>query len=127
MARVLLIDDDPQIRTVCRLLLQCAGFTVTEASNGEEGLRVFGDQPAEVVLCDVFMPGQDGLELIRQLHRQFPEVRIIAMSGGAFAGSMDLLPVARRLGAAAILHKPFQVSEVLETIRRVLDTSTASR
>src|SRR5438105_1420483 len=115
--RVLVIDDEEHVRGLVRLLLEEAGCQVTEASNGEEGLQAFHQSPADRVLCDLWMPGKDGLETILELSREFPGVRIIAMSGGAPGSNVDLLPVALQLGAAAFLHKPFVHEELLAAVR----------
>src|SRR5947209_4368981 len=101
--RVLIIDDDAKVRAVLRVMLESAGFEAAEAGDGEEGVRAFRRLEADVVLCDLFMPGRDGLEAIRGLRREFPGVKVIAMSGGGFGGAVDMLPAARLLGAAAVL------------------------
>jgi CheY-like chemotaxis protein len=119
---ILLIDDDMEVRTAVRTLLQAAGFEVTEADGGEEGVRAFRRRRADLILCDVFMPVKDGLEVIRELRREQPDLKLIAMSGGACGGKMDLLPIARRFGAAAVLYKPFDLPTVLGTIEQVVRT-----
>jgi DNA-binding NtrC family response regulator len=126
MVLVLVIDDDAKVRRICRLLLERAGFEVAEASDGETGLRAFRKRPADVVLCDLFMPGSDGLELIRGLHCEFPGVRVVAMSGGALVGTCDMLPVAQLIGAVEVLHKPFEKTAVLAAIKRALESVAAS-
>jgi DNA-binding response OmpR family regulator len=73
------------------------------------------------------MPGLDGLEVIRALRRESPNVSVIAMSGGAFGGAMDLLSVARRLGAMEILRKPFTRRELLDAVGPLLQTSPSNR
>jgi CheY-like chemotaxis protein len=120
MKRVLIIDDDAQLRGLLRLLLEEAGFDVVEACNGREGVQVFRCLHPDLVLCDIYMPEQDGLETIRQLRRHSPTVKIIALSGGAFGGMVDMLPLARRLGAAVCLHKPFTSSRLLQAVEHVL-------
>jgi CheY-like chemotaxis protein len=120
---VLVIDDDVAVRAVLRDLLEMAGFEVVEASDGAEGIRTFRRQRADLIFCDVFMPERDGLETITELRRDFPGVKVIAMSGGGFGGSLDLLPVARALGAAAVLHKPFGRAAVLAAVERALGAS----
>jgi DNA-binding NtrC family response regulator len=109
----------------CRLMLERAGFEVAEAGNGKEGLRVFRQRPGDVVLCDLFMSDADGVELIRELCHDFPGVKVIAMSGGGFKGGLHLLSMARSLGAAEVLRKPFQQATLLATIRRVLEPASS--
>ncbi|WP_020474485.1 response regulator [Zavarzinella formosa] len=121
MATVLLVDDDVMVRAATRLMLERAGIDVAEAGDGAEGVRLFQKRQADVVLCDLFMPGKDGLELIRELCRDYPGVRIIAMSGGGHNGAVDMLPAARKLGAAKVLYKPFNQAEVLAAFREISD------
>jgi CheY-like chemotaxis protein len=123
--RVLLIDDDAAVRMVIRLILEKSGFEVTEASDGKSGIRTYQTQPADVVLCDLFMPGMDGLEVMQELRREFPDARIVAISGGGFQGTVDMLPAARVLGAAAILYKPLGVQQIRAAIHQALQTTVA--
>jgi CheY-like chemotaxis protein len=112
VAYVLVIDDDPGVRGLLRLLLEGAGHEVEEAGDGAEGLRLFGTRPAGVVFCDVFMEGMNGLDAMRQLRAGGPAVRIVAMSGGSFDG-WGVLPVAAELGADVTLAKPFTEADIL--------------
>jgi CheY-like chemotaxis protein len=120
MTRILLIDDDADARAVTRLMLETAGVAVVEAEDGAAGIRAFRAAGADLVLCDLFMPGVDGIEVIRELCREFPAVKIVAMSAGGFAGRVDLLAVARRVGAVEVLHKPFTQQALLEAVGRSL-------
>ena len=120
MTRVLVVDDDLHARTVARAILEHAGIEVVEAADGAAGLRAYRNLGADLVLCDLFMPDVDGLELLRELRREFPDVKVIAMSAGGFHGKVDLLAVARQLGAAEVLPKPFPVGALLEAVERVL-------
>jgi CheY-like chemotaxis protein len=121
MLHILLVDDEAKVRTAHRLMLERAGFEVAEAGDGEEGVRAYRKRQADVVLCDLFMPGRDGLELILELRREFPGVKIIAMSGGGFTGTVDMLPMARSLGAVGVLYKPFAQATALAAIRAVVE------
>jgi CheY-like chemotaxis protein len=120
VTRVLVVDDDADVRTVARVMLENAGIVVVEADGGTAGIRAFRDAGADLVLCDLFMPGLDGLEVIRALCREFPDMKVIAMSAGGFGGTVDLLAVARHLGAAGVLHKPFTQEALVEAVERVL-------
>ena len=122
LARILVADDEAEIRVALRLVLEAAGHDVLEASDGAVALKAFAATPTDLVLCDLFMPTKDGLETIVELVRRFPDAKIIAMSGGGATGLVGLLPAARRLGAAAVIHKPFRAAELLEVIRGVLET-----
>jgi CheY-like chemotaxis protein len=118
--KVLIVDDDVDARTVARAILEDASFEVVEAVDGAAGLRAYRDAGADLVLCDLFMPDVDGLELIRQLRREAPDVRVIAMSAGGFNGTVDLLAAARLLGAQEIVPKPFAAPALVRAVERVL-------
>jgi CheY-like chemotaxis protein len=121
MPRILIVDDDPLIREILPLVLLEHGYESTTAADGRMALRELRRQPHDVVLTDVLMPDTDGMELLRELHREFPEVRVIAMSGGSqlLPGS-ELLQVARCLGARAALPKPFEIEALLNALAQTL-------
>ena len=119
MALVLVIDDDPLQRAALRGLLG-AGHAVAEAADGEEGLAALRAGGVDAVVCDLFMPGVDGLELLRTARREFPAVPFVAVSGGGAYGLHELLDVAACLGAAAVLRKPFEADELLRAVESVL-------
>ena len=118
--RILVSDDDERVRQATLDILQHEGYEVAVARDGNELLRAYRQQPADLVLCDLFMPDKDGLELIGDLLKDFPEARIIAMSGGGYKGMLNVLHMARHLGAKDILAKPFGRAKLLEMVRRVL-------
>jgi CheY-like chemotaxis protein len=120
MARVLVVDDEEVVRSLLHSVLEPAGHQVLDASDGAEALRVVRRESVDVVFCDLFMPGQDGMETIRDLRRDFPGVPVVAISGGGYGGRVDLLPVARLLGAAQALKKPFRPESVLDAVRQAL-------
>ena len=124
MARILVVDDDADVRAAVRTILEDAGHEVVEAVDGAAGLRAYRDASFDLVLCDLFMPDVDGIELIRALRRQFPDAKVIAMSGGAFDGTLDLLDLAPYLGAAEALAKPFSLDEFVRAVERVLRPSS---
>ena len=97
--RVLVIDDDPDIRDALRWLLEGEGFAVSVAANGAEGLTRQRREPADIVVTDIFMPEQDGIETLWKFRGEFPQVPIIVMSGGSSARGTDYLSVAHELGA----------------------------
>ena len=105
--RVLVIDDEAEVRAAVRTMLEEEGHEVTDAANGVEAMRILLGAPVDLVVCDLFMPDMDGLEVIRELRRNAPDVCVIAMSGGGADGTIDLLPMARALGATGVLYKPF--------------------
>jgi CheY-like chemotaxis protein len=121
MASIMVIDDDIQIRTFIRELLEGEGYEVREAGNGTEGVKAFRQRPADLVLCDIFMPEKEGLQTIRELQDEFGKVKIVAMSGGNHqCGQVDFLPLARKCGAVSALHKPLAPKTLLGAVREAL-------
>jgi CheY-like chemotaxis protein len=120
MTHILIVDDDAGLREATRSVLEDAGFLVTVAQGGDEAVRALHLQSAAVVLCDMFMPGKDGIETIRELRRDFPDVKIIGISGGGSRGTVDVLKLAQMLGASEVLHKPFTRHALLAAIDRLL-------
>lgn len=118
--RILVADDDERVRVATSDILQHEGYEVAVARDGNELMCAYRAQPADLVLCDLFMPGKDGLELIGELMKSFPQVRIIAMSGGGYNGVLSVLQIAQHLGAKDILAKPFSSAKLFEMVRRVL-------
>ena len=120
MTRILLIDDDAQARDMLRQMLERVGYDVVEAPNGREGLQRYQTTAIDLIITDILMPEQDGLETIQELRRLAPEAKIIAMSGGGQSGLLDLLPIAEKLGAQRILRKPLRRHEILDAVRQLL-------
>lgn len=114
MSTILLIDDDELIRITVRRILESAGHTVVEAKNGDEGLRLVRTIPLDLIITDIIMPEKEGIETILEIRKLNKNIRIIAISGGGRAHTMDFLPLARRLGADQALRKPFTPDELLE-------------
>ena len=118
---VLVIDDDNQFRTFVREVLEAEGYDVREAANGEEGVKAYRQRPADLVLCDIFMPEKDGLQTIRELHHEFGKAKIVAISGGGCCLSQaDFLPLAKEFGAVAGLDKPVKSSTLMGTLKQIL-------
>jgi DNA-binding response OmpR family regulator len=117
MPSILIVDDDENLRDGLRRTLHQAGYEVREASDGLQGLRSVEQTPVDVILLDIFMPGKEGLETIRELRRAHSAIRIIAMSGGGSKGSFDVLTMAGWLGARRTLAKPFSREQLLEAVR----------
>jgi CheY-like chemotaxis protein len=120
MQRILVIDDDEQLRALLYEILDRAGFAVVEAANGVEGLKLYRHQPADLVITDLIMPEKEGVETIMELREQFPNARIIAISGGERIGGRNYLPIAAKLGARRTITKPFSRQEILEAVRETL-------
>jgi len=120
MASILLIEDDEDIRPLINTMLVRSGHTVRQAANGLEGVRLYREAPADLVLTDVVMPEQEGLATILELRRMNPAVKIIAMSGGFAYDPKLYLHMAERFGADRVLRKPFQFAELKQTVDSLL-------
>jgi DNA-binding response OmpR family regulator len=118
MARILVIDDDPDIRAFLEEILKPAGHEVILAADGREGMERYRTSPADLVITDLYMPNQEGLETIRELRTCFPEVAIIAMSGRTAA--LTMLSVAQKFGAVEVLRKPFSADELIAAVEEAL-------
>jgi len=120
MARVIVIDDQEPIRRIVRRALENDGHEVLEASDGEVGMELLERAPADVVITDIFMPGMDGIQTLREIRKRFPAIKVIAMSGGDSTGLLDLRQDAELLGALKSIQKPFNAREIVELVRGVL-------
>ncbi|HHL35368.1 MAG TPA: response regulator [Desulfobulbaceae bacterium] len=118
--RILVIDDDEQMRVLLRQVMEWSGFTVDDAENGRKGMQIQRRQPADLVITDLIMPEQEGLETISLLKKEFPAVKIVAISGGGRIGPEAYLPAARELGADLVFSKPFDVKEFVAAVRGLL-------
>lgn len=121
MARILVIDDETLVRDTIRQILERASYEVAEAADGKEGLVRFREQPADLVITDILMPEQEGIETIRILHKEFPQTKILAISGGGRGGKLDVLPSAEAFGAHYTLAKPFEREALLAAVRTLLN------
>ncbi len=122
MARILVIEDDRQVREVLRLMLEKGGFEVETAEDGRQGLERFRERPADVVVTDILMPEKDGLEIIEELTREHPGLPIVAISGGGPGEKAQFaLDLAQFAGAGRILAKPFSRKEILAVVRGALN------
>ena len=118
MARILVIDDDPDMRAFLEEILKSAGYEIILAADGREGVERYRASRADLVITDLYMPNQEGLETIRELRTRYPEVAIIAMSGRTAA--LTMLSIAQKFGAVGILHKPFLADELIAAVEKAL-------
>jgi two-component system, chemotaxis family, chemotaxis protein CheY len=118
MARVLVIDDDPGMRDFLQETLAAAGHEIFCAANGREGVALFRAHPAELVISDMLMPEQEGIETIQQLRALHLPIKVIAMSGAPVG--WKVLQMAEKIGANATLQKPFETDELLRVVERLL-------
>jgi len=116
MARVLVVDDEEQFRTMARHLLEAEGHEVIEAASGQEGIDQFRALAPDIVVTDMVMPGKSGVEAIEAIRQENPSVRIIAISGSGGIAASDFFKSARKAGADATLAKPFHLGEFLQAL-----------
>jgi YesN/AraC family two-component response regulator len=115
MARILIIDDEEQIRSLLRATLEHEDYEIDEARNGREGLQRYRAAPADLVITDILMPEQNGLEMIKDLRRDFPQVKIIAIFG-----SREFHEEVQHLGVQRAFQKPFHPLEILEAVHTLV-------
>jgi DNA-binding response OmpR family regulator len=120
LPRILVIEDEPQVRSAIQKRLELEGFEVTAAEDGQKGVKAFRENPADLVITDIIMPEKEGLECIKELTGHFSGVKIIAISGGGRIGPFDYLDLAKKFGASRAFKKPFDWPEMLAAIRELL-------
>ena len=131
MANILIIDDEKDIRVVLKEVLRRAGYDVTLAANGRDGLEQLAADGADMVITDVIMPGIDGVAMVQQIRETYPDMPIIVISGGGNVAPMEYEPgaistsaylaSATIAGANRTLTKPFERQELLDAVRALLD------
>jgi CheY-like chemotaxis protein len=114
--RLLIVDDDADMRLSLKLALEMAGYTAELAADGREALAIQQQRPADVLITDIFMPESDGFEVIDAVRRRFPQTRIVVISGGAKLAKREYLLDAALMDVDAILPKPFDVEAFLQTL-----------
>jgi DNA-binding response OmpR family regulator len=121
MTKILVIDDDILVRRTIARILEQGGYEVVLAEDGDKGVAKFRSERPDLVITDLIMPEKEGIETIIEMRREDPNARIIAVSGGGRVASMDFLVVASKLGAGAVLRKPFGPAELLDCVTRALE------
>ena len=121
MARIVIVEDDSEVRCALKEILEGARHEVREARNGEIGLAMCQQERPDVVVLDILMPEKDGLETTLELVKTLPETKIIAISGARMEGGLDVLDMAKKFGAHCTLVKPIEAKELIHTLRHVLN------
>ncbi|PYP41673.1 MAG: response regulator [Gemmatimonadetes bacterium] len=125
MKHILLVDDDELSRGAVRKMLERSGYDVQSTGIGQEALAWYRREPADLVITDLIMPDTDGLEMIQELRRINPAVRVLAISGGGRVDAEEYLSVARKFGAVEVLPKPFTASDLKQAVEAALGTPGA--
>ena len=118
--RVLVIDDDASVRqTICEIVEIC-GYEAFGAGDGESGLALLNESNLpHIVITDIIMPHKEGLETIMEIRKKFPNIKIIAISGGGRTKVMDYLAMAKKLGCDAVITKPIDIREFEKTLKDI--------
>ena len=123
MRRILLIDDEESVLKMLKTFFERQGFDVEVATDGGIGLAINLKSRVDLVVTDILMPHKEGFETIREFRLEFPDVKIIAISGGGRTGTTDYLELAKEFGARHVLKKPFGRQELLDAVQETLDSS----
>lgn len=118
---ILLADDDEVLRVVQADFLRRFGYQVHAAEDGRAAMKYLTAQVVDLVITDMVMPGSDGVEVIRHIRKTYPDLKIIAISGGGATKRELLLDIARVLGVRRTLEKPFTMTALLKAVREVID------
>ncbi len=119
MANILIVDDDASIRTALRRILEEEGHQIREAADGQIGLMLYREAPADLVITDILMPERDGMEVTLALTQEFLDARVIAMTGAT--GDQSFLNIAKLFGARRLIQKPFTPEFIRRVVRFTLD------
>jgi len=120
MKKILVIEDNPIVRSTVGRILQAGGYEVISANDGLQGVAAFRKEQPDLVVTDIIMPEQEGIETIRQILSDRPNAKIIAISGGGRIGNTDFLQIARKVGATEVLPKPFDPDDLLQLVSNCL-------
>jgi DNA-binding response OmpR family regulator len=120
MKKVLIIDDDAMVRASIVHILEDGGYEVLTAADGIRGMAAFRSEQPDLVITDIVMPDQEGIQTITEMRRERPDAKIIAISGGGLLGNTDFLRFARVLGAMDAMPKPFDANELLIIVNACL-------
>jgi YesN/AraC family two-component response regulator len=120
MRKVLIIDDEPYILLMLKKMLEKAGYEVDLASNGKEGMYLFEKDSADLVITDIIMPDKEGLEIILEMKKQRPDLKIIAISGWGRISPESYPECATHFGASRVFQKPFKQKELISAVNELI-------
>ena len=121
MALILIIDDEKSIRNTLKEILEYEKFSVEEAAEGSEALRMIEEKNFDAILCDIKMPKMDGIEVLEKIIQTKPDIPVIMISGH---GNIDNAVEAIKKGAFDYISKPLDLNRLLVTLRNALDRNT---
>lgn len=123
MPHIHIVDDEALIRELFRRILETEGYEVTDSADGNAALALCRRQPPDLIIIDLIMPDKEGIETIIELKRDFPHMKIIAISGGGRITAREYLELAETFGANMTLSKPISRDELLTVVGTVISTS----
>jgi|SRR3984893_12962101 CheY-like chemotaxis protein len=121
MAKILVIDDDVIVRKTIIRLLEDGGYKVLSAEDGLRGMAMFRSERPDLVITDIIMPEQEGIQTITEMRKAKPDAKIIVISGSGRIGNIDFLRIAQHLGASDAIAKPFDPDDLLKRVRHCLN------
>lgn len=127
MVRILVIEDEMETQNMLGQMLKHEGYEVISAYDGNKGIKLNREKPAHLAITDIFMPEKDGLETIIELRKEFPEIKIIAMSEVGILDPKLFLKIAGQFGANHTFLKPLEQNELLKTIKELVKTGARAR
>lgn len=120
MKRILVIDDDVKILGLIKCLLEEAGYETIVTTNGKKGLEIQREKPADLIITDIFMPEKEGTGVLIDVRDEFPQTKVIVMSGGGVGEQVDYLELAILLGAIKAFQKPFKMQDLMNTVKSLI-------
>ena len=120
MKRIIVIDDDVEILKLLQHFLEGAGYETFVALNGNIGLEIQRETPVDLIITDIFMPEKQGTGLLMEVRKEFPQTKVIVMSGGGASEHVDYLELASLLGAIEVFQKPLDLQELLNTVKSII-------
>jgi DNA-binding response OmpR family regulator len=121
MTKILIVEDDQQLREMLKQLLEGESFEVIDSGDGEEAIKTLHENEVDLMITDIIMPEKDGVSLVRDLRKQFPDLKIIAISGGSrHIDPQNPLKIVEKMGVDRTLTKPFKLSELLDVVRELV-------
>ena len=122
MARILIIDDDSAVLEILEEILKIEGHETFTACDGQEGMKLCHKQQPDLVITDIIMPEKEGIETILEIRRYYPEIKIIAISGGGRIDAENYLKIAKAFGAVQVFTKPLKREQLLKAVDEILET-----
>jgi CheY-like chemotaxis protein len=121
MAHILLVEDSPEVSMTVREILETAGHTIEDAASGKDAIRLLQGGTFDAIVSDIWMPGMDGIAMLKEIRGAGNDIPVVVISGGAPNAPLTYTaPLAATFGANVVVYKPFETSELLKAIDTVL-------